>query len=137
MTAIYKYQRITTPGPDGATVYFRNAEDAPRALELGELEGWHYVSVPEAAALPEQPTEIDWQRVTLDAELRARLMATSRTVQLINAEVVARIRALYSVDDELKLLRTAPSAEFELYNAYAEDCRAWGREQKAALGFQG
>jgi hypothetical protein len=36
--------------------------------------------------------------------------------------------------DEIKLLRTAPSPEMQAYDAYAEECRAWGRAQKAALG---
>ena len=131
---IYKYKRVTTEGPNGTTLYFKNADEGDRALELAEVDGWHYVSVPEAAQLPEQPTEIEWQAVTLDAALKAAIMANSRAVQLINQNVVDQIRALYSVDDELKLLRTAPSAEFEAYNAHAEACRAWGREQKAALG---
>lgn len=52
----------------------------------------------------------------------------------INRRVVEMIREHYTVDDEIKLLRTAPSPEFELWNAYVEDCREWGRQQKRALG---
>jgi len=44
------------------------------------------------------------------------------------------IAALYSLTDEIKLLRTAPSPEFAAYNAHAESCRAWGRAEKAKLG---
>ena len=51
----------------------------------------------------------------------------------INQRVREMIREQYSIEDEIKLLRTAPSPEFELWNAYVEDCRAWGREQKALL----
>jgi hypothetical protein len=134
MSSIYKYRRITTDGPNGSTLYFKNADEGDRALELAEVAGWFYVSVPDTAQLPEQPTEIEWQSVTLDAETKATIMASSRAVQLINQSVVDQIRALYSVDDELKLLRTAPSAEFEAYNAHAEDCRAWGRAEKSKLG---
>ena len=134
MTTIYKYRRVTTEGPNGTTLYFKNADEGDRALELAEVDGWCYVSVPETAQLPEQPTEIEWQAVTLDAALKAAIMANSRAVQLINQGVVDQIRAMYSVDDELKLLRTAPNAEFEAYNEHAEACRARGREQKAALG---
>ena len=134
MSSIYKYRRITTEGPNGTTLYFKNADEGDRALELAEVAGWFYVSVPDNAKLPEQPAEIEWQAVTLDAETKASIMANSRAVQLINQGVVDQIRALYSVDDELKLLRTAPSAEFETYNAHAEDCRAWGRAEKAKLG---
>ena len=134
MSSIYKYRRITTDGPNGTTLYFKNADEGDRALELAEVAGWFYVSVPDTAQLPEQPTEIEWQAVTLDAETKAAIMASSRAVQLINQSVVDQIRALYSVDDELKLLRTSPSAEFDAYNAHAEDCRAWGRAEKLKLG---
>jgi len=44
------------------------------------------------------------------------------------------IREQYSLEDEIQLLRTAPSAEFELWNAHVEACRDWGREQRALLG---
>lgn len=134
MSTIYKYRRVTTEGPDGTTLYFKNADDGDRALELAEVDGWHYVSVPDTAQIPAQPAEIEWQAVTLDAGLKASIQANSRAVQLINQGVVDQIRALYSVDDELKLLRTAPGPEFELYNEHAEDCRAWGRQQKALIG---
>lgn len=51
----------------------------------------------------------------------------------INAEVRAKIRRVYTVEDELQLLRTAPSPEYEVYNAYVESCLEWGRKQKEAL----
>ena len=51
----------------------------------------------------------------------------------INQRVRDMIREQYSIEDEIKLLRTAPSPEFELWNAHVEDCRAWGREQKDLL----
>jgi hypothetical protein len=52
----------------------------------------------------------------------------------INRRVVEMIRARYSVDDEIKLLRIAPSDETAAWNAYVEECRQWGREQRALLG---
>lgn len=146
MTTIYKYQRITTPGPDGTTLYFRNADDAPRALELGELDSWHYVSVPDGASLPEQPVEIDWQLVTVDDDLRQRLMGT-RPLQMIAEAVVQRIRERYPLDEELFLNRIATGvanglyvyqdgeeAEVIAFGVWAEDCRQWGRQQRAELG---
>lgn len=54
-------------------------------------------------------------------------------IDRINAAVRAKIRSVYSVEDELQLLRTAPSPEFEVYNAYVESCLEWGRKQKEAL----
>lgn len=134
MVSLFKYRRVTTPGPDGSTIYFANSKNEIKAVEIAEIDGWYYVSVPDGADLPIQPESIEWQVVELNAELRAQIMASSRPVYLINQTVVEKIRAAYSIDDELKLLRTAPSAEFELYSAYVEDCRAWGREQKSMLG---
>ena len=39
----------------------------------------------------------------------------------------------YSVYDEIKLIRTAPSPEFDDTTSM-ELCRQWGREQREALG---
>lgn len=52
----------------------------------------------------------------------------------INEQVCAMIAEQYSITDEIKLLRTAPSHEFDVYNEHVETCRQWGREQKALLG---
>jgi len=56
------------------------------------------------------------------------------SVDAINQRVRDMIREQYSLEDEIQLLRTAPSAEFELWNAHVEACRDWGREQRALLG---
>jgi hypothetical protein len=55
-------------------------------------------------------------------------------VAMINNRVVEMIRSRYSVDDELGILRTAPSEEAPQYNAWVEECRAWGRGEKMRLG---
>ncbi len=134
MNTIFKYRRIITDGPNGTTLYFQNSENEYRAIELAEIDGWHYVSVPALAQMPDQAVEIEWQPVTLNANLKLLIGANSRAVQLINQNVVDQIRSIYSVDEELKLLRTAPSAEFDLYNMYVENCRSLGKDQKLALG---
>jgi len=58
------------------------------------------------------------------------------SVDAINQRVRDMIREQYSLEDEIQLLRTAPSPEFELWNAHVEACRDWGREQKARLGLK-
>lgn len=66
---LYKYQRYVEAGPNGVALDFRNtdadadAEDAPRATYLDEVDGWRYVSVPDGAVMPEQPPEINWEQV--------------------------------------------------------------------------
>ena len=54
-------------------------------------------------------------------------------VTMINNRVVEMIRSRYSIEDEIGLLRTGPSDEAEAYNAFVEECRAWGRGEKALL----
>lgn len=53
----------------------------------------------------------------------------------INIRVKQMICEMFSIDDQIQLLRTAPSAEFEVFNEHAEACRDWGREEKRRLGF--
>ena len=115
------------------------ADESNRRLgtELATIGGTTYVSLPDGATLPtEQPSEIaaSIETVTLTPTLREAIASASPHVRLIRQLVQEKIAAAYSMADEIKLLRTAPSAEFEAYNAHAEDCRAWGRDQKAALG---
>jgi hypothetical protein len=55
-------------------------------------------------------------------------------VQLINERVVAKIREIYSLNDEIKLLRIGLSEESTAYNDYVEECRDWGCAAKARLG---
>ncbi|MGA6100934.1 hypothetical protein [Psychrobacter pocilloporae] len=67
-------------------------------------------------------------------DIRKMLKANSTHVQLINERVKAKIAERYSVADELKEIRNSSSPSFAVYADYVEDCRQWGREQKAALG---
>ena len=78
MPTLYKYQRHIEPGPNGVTLDFRNTQnenEVPATL-LAEIDGWRYVSVPDATVMPEQPEEILWQSVTVTPELRERIKRT-------------------------------------------------------------
>lgn len=95
------------------------------------------MSLADGANLPEkQYAEIvdTIKPVELTPALREALCAASPRVRMIRTLVAAKIAERYTYSDEIKLLRTAPSAEFEVYNAYAEECRAEGRAQKAEMG---
>ncbi len=70
----------------------------------------------------------------LPTDLRDAIREASPHVRLIDQRVVEQIRARYSMDDEIKLLRLAPSEETSAWNDFVEDCRAWGRAEKAKLG---
>ena len=134
MTSIFAYQKFIDAD---RTVEIRLPEDENGqrlGTELATVDGTTYVSIPDGATLPAQPDEITVTPITLTQTLKTDIEDASPHVRLIRQLVLEKIAERYSMGDEIKLLRTAPSAEFEAYNAYAEDCRAWGREQKAALG---
>lgn len=146
---LFKYQRIVTPGPDGETLYFRNAEVEPRALELAEVAGWHYVFVPAGAVLPTQPTAINWQAAAMNEALCDQVKAASRPVQLIAAEMQVRIRSVYTIEDEQYFSRIGVGAALGVYTlqagemealkafgAHVEAVRQWGRDERSAMGVE-
>ena len=105
--------------------------------ELATVVGITYVCLPDGSTLPsEQPQEISStiSVVTLTTEQIAEIKAASPHVRLINNRVAKMIDVEYSMADEIKLLRTAPSTEFDTYNAFIEYCRAWGNSEKAKIG---
>ena len=142
---IYRYTPYTTPGPDGTSLRFRAGDSG--AQELAEFDGHAYVHVPDGAAIPEQPTEIDWQEITPDAALLARIKAESRPVQLIAQAMIEKIRASYTIDDEMFFARIGVGAATGLYHPtpgevqemaafgeFVEGVRQWGRAERAKLG---
>lgn len=138
MARILKYRKITDQYTTYALVepdYNLQPDPEIRCTELCTIDGITYVSVPDAIELPAQPEQIIIEEVALTDELKAAIERNSRHLQLIDERVVAKIREQYAVNDEIKLLRLAPSPETEAWNDYAEACRAWGREEKAKLGF--
>jgi len=123
MPKIYKYKKIVTDittycllEPD----YNLLATDE-RVKELATIAGYTYVSVPDSITLPVQPPQI------------VLLAAEHPTTAMIDEQVVEMIRQRYSINDEIKMLRIGPSAETSAYNAYVEECRAWGRGEKEKL----
>lgn len=136
MTTIYRYRKVI----DKYTTHCLREPDYnllktdERVTELCDLNGFTYVSVPDAFNLPDQPDQITVEPVKLIAGLVADIKAVSQHVKLINARVVDMIRSRYSINDEIKMLRIGPSDETAQYNDYAEECRQWGQNEKAKLG---
>jgi vacuolar-type H+-ATPase subunit F/Vma7 len=112
--------------------------DAPEdATELCTIDGTTYVSIHADTELSDdQPTEIadSIETVVLTNELRELIKSHSTHVQLINERVKDKIAERYSITDELKEIRNSSSASFSDYADYVEECRQWGRDQKALLG---
>lgn len=144
---VFKYQRITTAGPAGTTLYFRNADTEPRATELAEVEGWRYVFVPETATMPAQPAAIQWQAVALTDAQKEQIKTASRNCLLIAEQMQKTIRDRYSVEDEQYFSRIGVGVALGLYvfdpgeqealtafGAHVESVRQWGRDRRAEIG---
>ncbi len=125
MAKIYQYQKVS----DDFTEYRVQGEGV---TELCTISGVTFISV--AEELPTFDDRLNVAEAVLTAELRSSIKSESTHVQLINDRIKIRIAERYSIEDELKMLRLAPSEESTAYNTYAEECRDWGREQKTALG---
>lgn len=78
------------------------------------------------------PTNIPGVLVELTEEEYTEAKATEIGARyaLVNQQVVSMIREKYSAEDEIKLLRIAPSEQTTEWNNYVEECRAWGKQQK-------
>ena len=134
MAKIYKYLKVsdkyvthTLTEPD-----YNLLDTSDRITELCDIDGETYVSVPDSITLPVQE-HVTVEDVVLADELKAAIIAASPLFANINGRVVDKIREVYSVNDEIKMLRIGPSEETAAYNDHVEACRAWGREEKARL----
>lgn len=144
MTHIVSYQKQS----DAYTTYTLLAPEG--STELCTIDGVTYVSVPDGAVLPEQPTQIAASvvnPVTLTTELREEIKTASLHCQLIHERMEAKIRARYSLSDEQYFSRIASGVALGMYafetgeqdalvafGTYVEEVRQWGREQRALLG---
>lgn len=125
---LYAYQK-----KDGLTP--PSLSDSKVATELCEVDGRTFVSVDEKSVDVRGMVEVTGANFGDELpEIIERIKAASPSVRTIREQVIAKIRERYTVDDEIYLLRTAPSAEAAAWNDYVEECRSWGREQKALLG---
>ncbi len=149
MTSIYAYQKhsyehtiIQMALPDRQGV-----DDILRCTELCTIDGVTYVAVPDAAVLPEQPSEITPQPAALGDDLIAKIKAASPHIQLIYTRTEAKIRERYSASDEAKYARIGvgvalgaytfgegEQAELLEFGAWCETARQWGRDERAKLG---
>jgi len=116
--------------------------EAPKETPLATIGDKIYVTIattdgPKLAEKTAKGTvEISGAKYTASEmrDIKKQVKAATPAVATINTQVVVKIREKYSVDDEIKMLRLAPSQETTEWNDYVEDCRQWGREEKAKLG---
>lgn len=143
MPSIVRYQKAY----DATTTYQLTPPDG--AVELCEIAGVTYVSLPDGAVLPAQADQIaaSVQAVTPDAALRAQIIAASPHCQLIDERMRTAIRDAYPLEDELKYARIGVGAAMGMYQptpeevagmtafgAHVETVRQWGRNERAKLG---
>lgn len=144
---IYKYQPIIVPGPAGTEYRLGWDSTEENPIDLCEIDGWRYISVPETltVTVPEEITT--WQLADITSELKEQIKANSSICQTIAQRVIDRIRAKYPLDEELYLARIAVGSlqgtyqlqpgESELlasYQADVEAAREWGRQERTKLG---
>lgn len=146
MSYIVSYQKIT----DDYTTHTLALPDVDGELqgqELCTIGDVTYVSLPDDAALPEQPAGIEPVAVELTAELRAIIKAASPSCRLIKQRAHARVAALFDPGDQKMIERLAIAgaagmqqltegqqaaiAQFTQVNAGAME---WAAQQYAALG---
>lgn len=142
-TTIYRYQPAITPGPSGTDPRPVGPDDASSTLtELCEVDGWRYVSVPDTIT-PSIPDAITtWEPAVLTDELVQRIKQESPHCRLIAERTIEKIRATYTIDDELYLARisvgalrgTYPPSPDELarIDAYQIDVETFREEARAA-----
>lgn len=139
MAKIYRFIPYTEVGEGYSSTHtaripYDEENRTPMGVEKFHVIGdYTYFILFDGVELGEQSDKITIEEVVLTQEIKDELN-NSLYIKNIDAEVRAKIAQKYSIYDELKLIRTAPSAEFELYNTYVEGCRDWGRNEKAKFG---
>lgn len=132
MAKIYSYKKIA----DAVTTKQLDTSGIDGAVELCEINGLTYVSIPDAAKVATQDAAIDAKEVTPNAAQKTALRAKSYVVKFIKQQVRDRIREKYDLDDELKLLRLRDkdATAWTAFETYVEECRSWGETEIAKLG---
>lgn len=114
-------------------------EGDDRITELCTIDGTTYIVVPDKVELPVQSKQITLkEESSLSSDLREKIEANSPHAQLIKQRVRNKIAAKYPVFSEIKVLRKKDFDQdaFNAYNAYVEDCVAWGKKEKSKLGLE-
>jgi hypothetical protein len=135
---IYKYQKVTNE----FTTHIVTGEDV---VELATIDGWTYVSSPDA--LPPQSAEIEQtlEAVDPDDALKAEIAAASPIIQHVRRKAAQQIQAVLPITDELKLIRdeiaaiqqaisVEPSKAYAAADARVKAVRGWCNQEKSRLG---
>lgn len=142
---------------DAVTTHYLKLPEATQGQQAGQEiatlpDGRTVVALADGATLPKnQPAEIaasiEVLPSPLPADLAEQIKAASPQVQLSYARTEAMIRSRYSASDEAKYARIGvgvalgmytfgpgEQAELAAFGEYVEQCRQWGRDERAKLG---
>lgn len=135
MPKIMRYKKVTDKFTTYAFVEPDYLDGEDRITELCTIDGLTYISIPDNIFVktPKQPKNVEetLEEVVLSEAFKEQIKKASVHVQLINQRVRDKIAEKYSIFDELKALRSGDTFE---YNQYVEECRNWGKVEKAKLG---
>lgn len=154
MPSLIAYRKVTDAITTHQLALPESAEQGVQAAqELATLaDGRTVVVIFEGHELPDgqpKPIESSIERLPLPLpdELREAIREASPHVRLINRRVQDRIRARYSIEDEMKFSRLlhkaalglqaltdADKAEVLSYDKHVEEARTWGKQERAKLG---
>ena len=118
--------------PAEAKPVYPNTSGEQYIADLGVYEGKRYLALCGDVVFPKQPRggvpvkEADLK----DEGVQKYLKSESPPARQIDAETQNKIRERYSLEDELKALRTKDTE----YEAYVDNAVAEGRAKKEALG---
>lgn len=102
-------------------------------LDLGTMDDYQYLSCSENVVFPKQAKGIKVEVLPYknNIEELERLKSISPQIAKINATIQFKIRELYSLEDELKALRTNDQE----YRIKIEAITLEGKKEKIRLGF--
>jgi hypothetical protein len=139
---MYRFQKQSDPYRDTTVILQDKIREIDGHYIHGMVEDYLYFSLPDEATIQDAEIEAIGSLPELEQNMYSVLTEPaikdiSPHYELVNKRVQEKIRSLYSLEDELKVqrLRETDPESFESYNQWCEECRAWGREQKALMGF--
>lgn len=119
---LYKFKII-----EGNTIKINGWTGTHPVLHIGDAEGYRYYSMPEGVDY-EIDEELSFSEVDIEEEATA--IKTLQVYKDINESVSSAIRAVYSLEDELKALRT----QDEAYTAFVNKSVEEGKVKKRSYG---
>lgn len=144
MPFIARYQKITN---EYTTFNISSSSQSENILELCDIDGYTYISVPDESSLIIPNEILTYEKVTLSEKIIEDIRKYSSYCKLLDERVIKQIRDKYTLDDELYLARiscgvllgnyTLLGHETNLlsdFQVVVEAAREWGRLERIKIG---